>query len=75
MNERTKNSKHPHEGRKFETYSLYWAKDFRTFKQTTLTFKGRTQQEAMNKAKKFWEDGQMGAGSIKLEPCELRETL
>ena len=57
---------------KYQTYSLYWAKDFMTFRQTNITFKGRTEQEAMNKAKKFWEDGQMGEGSIKVVPNEVR---
>ncbi len=31
---------------------------------THVEFKGRTETEAMNKAKKFWEKGQFGMGRI-----------
>ncbi len=31
---------------------------------TQITFKGRTEKEAMKKAEKFWREGQFGMGAI-----------
>jgi len=31
---------------------------------TKVTFKARNENEAMKKARKFWDDGQFGMGSI-----------
>jgi hypothetical protein len=35
---------------------------------TTVTFKARSEGEAMKKAKKFWEEGEFGMGSIIVKP-------
>lgn len=35
--------------------------------KTDITFKARNRNEAMNKAKKFWERGRFGMGSIDVE--------
>lgn len=35
--------------------------------KTDITFKARNRSEAMNKAKKFWERGGFGIGSINVE--------
>jgi len=34
------------------------------FSPTQITFKARSDQEAMKKANKFWRESEMGAGSI-----------
>lgn len=34
------------------------------WKPSEHTFKGRTQQEAQNKANRFWRDAELGAGSM-----------
>lgn len=36
----------------------------KNWSSTRITFKARTQKEAMRKADKFWKDGQFGMGSI-----------
>ena len=39
------------------------------FLPTQITFKARNESEAMGKARRFWERGEFGAGSI----CVIKE--
>jgi len=51
----------------FKTYRLYRKIPSGTsqdWKPTQITFKGRSEKEAMKKADKFWIMGGFGAGSI-----------
>ena len=39
----------------------------KNYSPTTITFRGRSDKEAMKKANKFWQDGNFGQGSITIK--------
>ena len=50
-----------------ETHPGQDCRSLGNWKATEITFKARTEKEAMRKANKFWQFGDFGMGSIKVQ--------
>ena len=65
---------------KYSTYRLYYRRAtdnayVEDWRASEITFKARTDKEAMRKANKFWQDGGFGIGSITVKEVNAGQHL